>query len=57
MASSVVPLKQYLQHSVKNISGNIKAVFFKIDTRNVHVHHNLPRIEINDSLIHEVLQG
>ena len=24
------------QHSIKNISGNIKAVFLKLGTRNVH---------------------
>ena len=25
-----------VQHSIKNISGNIKAVFLKLGTRNVH---------------------
>ena len=25
-----------VQHSIKNISGNIKAVFLKLSTRNVH---------------------
>ena len=29
-----------LQHSIKNISGNIKAVFLKLGTRNVHNKRN-----------------
>ena len=29
-----------LQHSIKNISGNIKAVFLKLGTRNVHHKRN-----------------
>ena len=29
-----------VQHSIKNISGNIKAAFFKICTRNVHHKRN-----------------
>ena len=28
-----------LQHSINNITRNIGAVFFKLGTRNVHVHH------------------
>ena len=30
------PVKIRPQISIKNISGNIKAVFLKLDTRNVH---------------------
>jgi len=29
-----------VQHSIKNISRNIKAVFFKLGTRNVHYKRN-----------------
>ena len=29
-----------VQHSIKNISGNIKAVFLKLGTRNVHHKRN-----------------
>ena len=29
-----------VQHSIKNIPGNIKAVFFKLGTRNVHYKRN-----------------
>ena len=29
-----------VQHSIKNISGNIKAVFLKLGTRNVHPKRN-----------------
>ena len=29
-----------VQHSIKNISGNIKAVFLKLGTRNVHHERN-----------------
>ena len=29
-----------VQHSIKNISRNIKAVFFKVGTRNVHYKRN-----------------
>ena len=29
-----------VQHSIKNISGNIKAVFLKLGTRNVHYKRN-----------------
>ena len=29
-----------VQHSIKNISGNIGAVFFKLGTRNVHYKRN-----------------
>ena len=29
-----------VQHSIKNISGNIQAVFLKLDTRNVHHKRN-----------------
>ena len=29
-----------VQHSIKNISGNIKAVFVKLGTRNVHLKRN-----------------
>jgi len=31
-----------VQHSIKNISGNIKAVFFKLGTRNAH--HNRKKV-------------
>ena len=36
MASQVVPLIKTVQHSITNISRNIKAVFFKLGTRNEH---------------------
>ena len=29
-----------VQHSIKNVSGNIKAVFLKLGTRNVHHKRN-----------------
>ena len=29
-----------VQHSIKNISGNVKAVFLKLGTRNVHHKRN-----------------
>ena len=52
MAFVIVFVAQFFSNdnkpSKKKKTSNIK---------NVHVHHNLPRIEINDSLIHEVLQG
>jgi len=32
-----------IQHSIKNISRNIKAVFFKLGTRNVHHQRNKTR--------------
>ena len=32
-----------VQHSIKNISGNIKAVFLKLGTRNVHHKRNKMR--------------
>ena len=32
-----------VQHSIKNISGNIKAVFFKLGTRKVHHKRNKMR--------------
>ena len=32
-----------IQHSIKNISRNIKAVFFKLGTRNVHHKRNKTR--------------
>ena len=34
MTSQVVPLQQY--NTIKNICRNIKAVFFKLGTRNVY---------------------
>ena len=30
-----------VQHSIKNISGNVKAVFLKLGTRNVHHKGNI----------------
>ena len=39
MTSQVVSLKQYQEHSIKNISKNVKAVFVKLG--NITVHHKI----------------
>ena len=51
-----------VQHSIKNISGNIKAVFFKLGTRNLHhksdsCHAIAMTMMMIDSLLNATLAG
>ena len=42
-----------VQRSIKNISGNIKAVFLKLGTRNVHHKRNKIKLKFPDFILHK----